>query len=76
MNYIMLPTDFNAQSSQMEIEKLLTVKEVGLRLSISRRTVFRLIEKGKLSSVKLTKNILRIPESSVKKLIIDSTRKI
>ena len=49
-------------------ETLLTAKEVGDRLKISRTTIYRLVRRGKLAPVKIEKS-LRFKESDIIHLI-------
>jgi len=50
------------------MEKLLTPDQVAEFLSVSRKTVYRIINAGKLEAIKV-ENILRIPEESLKEYI-------
>lgn len=50
-------------------EKLLPTNVVAERLKLSRSTVYRLIEEGKLKAVKLSKRNTRVPESSLKEYL-------
>jgi excisionase family DNA binding protein len=45
--------------------KLLTVPEVAKRLTISRRTVYRLIEKKALKAIKISAGIYRVEEKDL-----------
>ena len=53
--------------------KLLTIPEVAKRLKISRRTVYRYIEKGQLKTIKISQSPLylihRITEKSLNQFI-------
>ena len=49
--------------------KLLTPVEVAKKLRISRRTIYRLIEKKKLKAIKVSFNIYRITEKDLKDFI-------
>jgi len=49
-------------------EKLLSPKELEERLSISRWTVYKMLEDGRIRSVKISR-LVRIPESEVEQLI-------
>jgi len=45
-----------------EVNNLLTVKEVSETLKLSQRTVYRLIEAGRLNAIKISRKAYRIPE--------------
>ena len=49
-------------------EKLLSPKETEESLSISRWTVYKMLEDGRIRSVKISR-LVRIPESEVEQLI-------
>ncbi len=44
---------------------LLTMKEAALRIGISRATLYRAIESGKVKAIKTPGGVRRIPESEV-----------
>jgi len=46
-------------------ERLLTISETASRLQICRKSVFNLLDAGSLPRVRLSKRIVRIPESAV-----------
>jgi len=48
-----------------EINNLLTIKEVSEKLKLSQRTIYRLIEAGKLSVIKISRKAYRIPEKEL-----------
>jgi excisionase family DNA binding protein len=48
---------------------LLTLREVGTMLGVGRSTVYRLIDAGRLSTVKITAKSVRVPRTSVCELI-------
>lgn len=48
-----------------EINDLLTVKEVSKTLKLSQRTVYRLIEAGRLNAIKISRKAYRIPEEEL-----------
>ena len=54
-------------------QKLLTIPEVAKRLKISRRTVYRYIEKGQLKAVKISQSpiyyIYRISEKDLNQFL-------
>ncbi len=58
---------------QREPDRNLKKKEVCALLNISAATVNRLIQKGELETLKYTSQLVRIPESSVRKYL-DSHR--
>lgn len=45
--------------------KLLTIPEVAKRLTISRRTVYRLIERKELKAIKISAGIYRVEEKDL-----------
>jgi len=49
--------------------KLLTPTEVAKKLRISRRTIYRLIEKKKLKAIKVSFDIYRITEKDLNQFI-------
>uniref|UniRef100_UPI001595179E helix-turn-helix domain-containing protein n=1 Tax=unclassified Rhodococcus (in: high G+C Gram-positive bacteria) TaxID=192944 RepID=UPI001595179E len=49
----------------MPVQKLVTIKSAATQLSTTPRTVHRLIREGKLTSVRLSERILRIPQASI-----------
>lgn len=50
------------------MEKLLTADQVAEYLAVSRKTVYRIINNGKLNAIKV-ESILRIPEESLKEYV-------
>lgn len=56
-------------------ERLLTSEEVQDKLQISRHTLYRLIETGELTAIKLGPKLLRFKESEVKNFIEKSQTK-
>jgi len=50
------------------MQNVLTPDEVATRLKISKKTVFRLIESGRLRAIRITRAI-RIPEDAVQEFI-------
>lgn len=56
-------------------ERLLTSEEVQDKLQISRHTLYRLIETGELTAIKLGPKLLRFQESEVKNFIEKSQTK-
>ncbi len=48
-----------------EINNLLTIKEVSEILKLSQRTVYRLIEAGRLTVIKISRKAYRIPEKEL-----------
>jgi excisionase family DNA binding protein len=50
------------------MEKLLTPDQVAEYLAVSRKTVYRIINSGKLNAIKV-ESILRIPEESLKEYV-------
>ena len=50
------------------MEKLLTTDQVAEYLAVSRKTVYRIINAGKLNAIKV-ESILRIPEESLKEYV-------
>jgi len=55
------------------MEKLLTTDQVAEYLAVSRKTVYRIINAGKLNAIKV-ESIIRIPEESLKEYM-DSNKK-
>jgi excisionase family DNA binding protein len=53
-------------------KQLLLVNETALILNVSRWTVYRWVEEGKLSATKIGKQSLRVIGSSVDKLISEN----
>jgi len=53
----------------MKESKLLTPTEVAKKLRISRRTIYRLIEKKKLKAIKVSFDIYRITEKDLSQFI-------
>lgn len=53
-------------------ERYLTVAEVADRLGYKKSYVYKLIEDGRLSKVKLFGKSVRVPESDIEKIIVDS----
>ncbi len=51
---------------------LLTPKEVAVRLRVSPRTVYSWIETGRLSSVRLSERVTRVPQEAVEALMRDA----
>jgi excisionase family DNA binding protein len=56
-------------------ERLLTSEEVQDKLQISRHTLYRLIDAGELTAIKLGPKLLRFQESEVKNFIEKSQTK-
>ncbi len=54
-------------------EKLLSPKELAERLSISRWTVYKMLEDGRIRSVKISR-LVRIPESEVLRIVEQGLR--
>lgn len=54
---------------QREPDRNLTKMEVCARLNVSRATVDRLLRSGELEKLKYTSQLVRIPESSVRKYL-------
>jgi len=50
------------------MEKLLTPDQVAEYLAVSKKTVYRIINSGKLNAIKV-ESILRIPEESLKEYV-------
>jgi len=48
-----------------KINHLLTVEEVAEKLRLSQRTVYRLIEAGKLKTIKISRKAYRISEKEL-----------
>ena len=53
-------------------KQLLRVNEAAVVLNVSRWTVYRWVEKGKLSATKISKQSLRVIGNSVDKLISEN----
>lgn len=53
-------------------KQLLRVNEAAVALNVSRWTVYRWVEEGKLSATKIGKQSLRVIRSSVDKLISEN----
>jgi len=53
----------------MKESKLLTPTEVAKKLRISRRTIYRLIEKKKLKAIKVSFDIYRITEKDLNQFL-------
>lgn len=49
--------------------KLLTIKEISKQLRLSERTIYRLIEAGKLKAIKFSRKATRIDEKDLNKFI-------
>jgi len=49
-------------------EKLLSPKETAERLSISRWTIYKMLEDGRIRSIKISR-LVRIPESEVLRIV-------
>ncbi|KAB1067607.1 helix-turn-helix domain-containing protein [Tamlana haliotis] len=68
----------NTQTLKIKLQPLemiqakdyLTVKEAATLLSISKRSVYRLIELGKLEASNLSERLIRIRKSDIEKLLI------
>jgi excisionase family DNA binding protein len=58
----------------MKNDELMTLKEVMDYLKISRSTVFRLMDAGKLTSIKLGYRTIRFKRSEVEALIDSTSR--
>jgi len=54
-------------------KELLTIQEVADRFSVSRRTVYRLINDGKLSTIKISPKHVRISTLEVESYIKKNT---
>jgi excisionase family DNA binding protein len=48
---------------------LLRVRDAARMLNVSRRTIYRWIEEGRLEATKLNKSSLRVYQSSIEKLM-------
>jgi len=48
-----------------KINHLLTIEEVAEKLRLGPRTVYRLIEAGKLKAIKISRKAYRIPEKEL-----------
>ena len=57
------------------MEKLLTTDQVAEYLAVSRKTVYRIINAGKLDAIKV-ESIIRIPEESLKEYVESSKKAI
>ena len=54
-------------------EKLLSPKETAERLSISRWTIYKMLEDGRIQSIKISR-LVRIPESEVLRIVEQGLR--
>ncbi len=54
-------------------EKLLSPKELAERLSISRWTIYKMLEDGRIRSIKISR-LVRIPESAVLRIVEQGLR--
>ncbi len=54
-------------------EKLLSPKELAERLSISRWTIYKMLEDGRIRSIKISR-LVRIPESEVLRIVEQGLR--
>jgi len=57
------------------MEKLLTTDQVAEYLAVSRKTVYRIINAGKLDAIKV-ESIIRIPEESLKEYVESNKKAI
>lgn len=57
-----------APIDQLNAKEILTVKEVGLLLGMSERTVYRLINKGTIKAVNLSERLTRVKRSELDNL--------
>ena len=53
----------------MKLMKLLTIKEISKLLRLSERTIYRLIEAGKLKTIKFSRKATRIDEKDLNQFI-------
>jgi len=53
----------------MKLMKLLTIKEISKLLRLSERTIYRLIEAGKLKVIKFSRKATRIDEKDLNQFI-------
>jgi len=56
-------------------EKLLSPKELAERLSISRWTIYKMLEDGRIQSVKIGR-LVRIPDSEVLRIVEQGLRPV
>ena len=56
-------------SSANKVMKLLTIKEVCSRLSISRSMLYELIRSNKIRTIRIGKRGIRLPESEIERFI-------
>jgi len=57
-------------------EKLYTINEVCEVLRISRDTYYEWVKKGKLTTIKLSKNVVRIKQSELDRLLQVGTESV
>lgn len=51
--------------------ELLYVREVAASLRLSRQTIYRMVDKGLIESIRVTPHVLRIPASEVDRILAD-----